>query len=77
MQQTTVEEQHTGLIGKWIGDRGFGFLRDDRDDRDVFFHCKDIKFNEDQIRIGLSVSFDLLLGDDKTRQRAIRVRLVE
>jgi cold shock CspA family protein len=77
MRQTTLEEGHTGLIGKWIGDRGFGFLRDDSDDRDVFFHCKDLKVPEDKIAVGLRVEYGLLLGDDKTRQRAIRVRLLE
>lgn len=45
-------------------DKGYGFVRQDGDDKDLFFHAnevKDIDFND--LKEGMKVSFEIKEGD--------------
>lgn len=45
-------------------DRGFGFISREGEDKDLFFHSKDlIGVTFDEIQVGDTVTFDIVSGD--------------
>lgn len=53
----------TGVIARIVADRGFGFIKMEGSDKDLFFHAT--KFNGDfnSLKEGDAVSFDIEEGD--------------
>ena len=52
----------TGKIKKWLGDQGFGFITDDTEKSDIFFHINgspDLKDKERYLVTGAEVTFDI------------------
>lgn len=63
----------SGTISAVVGDRGFGFLRVDGDNRDAFFHHRDLvglEFN-DRLR-ELRVKFDFVETERGPRAKNIQ-----
>ena len=52
----------TGTIAR-LTDRGFGFIKPDQGDKDVFFHARSlVEIMYDDLREGEAVTFDLEEG---------------
>ncbi len=65
-----------GTIRRLVADRGFGFIKGEREE-DLFFHrseLRDVEFTV--LREGQEAEFEMGRGRDG-RQQAVRVRLVE
>merc|ERR1711964_394726 len=63
---TLVSASHTGIVKKWISDRGFGFIKpddedDECDDRGLFCHCKQID-GGNALNVGDPVFYDMGTG---------------
>jgi CspA family cold shock protein len=55
-----------GHIKAWNDDRGFGFIRRDDGQEDVFCHCRDIRhLGTDRLAVGQPVEFDLVIDDNR------------
>ena len=65
----------TGTVSKWIGDRGFGFLRV-ASGEEYFVHFSALELDRDYLDAGEEVTFDAATGDDG-RKRATNVRIVK
>ena len=65
----------TGVIKKLASDRGFGFLADDSDGKEYFFHRSGLDggLDFDSLRVGAKVEFEVQASD--RGPRANRVRL--
>ena len=51
----------TGTVARWIGDRGFGFIKTE-DGKEFFVHNSDIQ-GKSSIREGEKVGFEVIDGD--------------
>jgi CspA family cold shock protein len=63
-----------GII-KRLMDRGFGFIKTEEQEEDLFFHrneLQDVQFAD--LREGQEVEFEMTRGNDG-RQQAVKVRL--
>ena len=67
--------RQTGTVSKWIGDRGFGFLRTGTGE-EFFVHFSALELDRDYLNTREEVTFDAATGDDG-RKRATNVRLVK
>jgi cold shock CspA family protein len=61
-----------GRIKNFFDDRGFGFITDDNG-RDIFYHVKQVLFEESLLQPGTRVSF--VLGPGKIGPAAHVIRL--
>lgn len=53
----------TGTI-KTLTDRGFGFIAREGEEKDLFFHAKDLNgVTFDELKVGDTVSFDVVDGE--------------
>ena len=67
----------TGTITR-INGRGFGFLRRDETNTEVYFHCSALRnVRHEELWVGHRVEFRLGTGDRDTRPRALDVNLLE
>ena len=60
----------TGTVAKWIGDRGFGFIKTE-DGKEIFVHKSDIQ-GKSNLREGEKVEFEVIEGDKGPR--AVKVK---
>lgn len=71
----------TGKIKNWIENRGFGFIENDSDGSDVFFHINNspaLKDNERYLVVGARVAFDIRPSKRRKNSfEAYNVRLQE
>jgi len=66
-----------GTIRHLIRDRGFGFIKTERGEEDLFFHRSQLQgVNYDSLREGQQVEFEVGKGRDG-RPQAVKVRLVQ
>lgn len=64
----------SGVIVKYLPEKGYGFIKPEDADKDVFVHIKAVREGADQMREGAPVEFEM--GTDRTgRVRAIKVRI--
>lgn len=64
----------TGTVKKKIEDKGFGFIKVDGQDNDVFFHAKDCEGVEfDALHEGDNVEFGIVKGDKGPRATNLRL----
>jgi cold shock protein len=68
----------TGKINRLVRDRGFGFIRPEGANEDIFFHSSALARGEfDQLNEGQNVEFDQEADPrDARRNRAVNIRLV-
>jgi len=59
-----------GTVAKWIGDRGFGFIKCE-DGKEIFVHNSDIQ-GKSSLREGEKVEFEVTEGDKGPR--AVKVK---
>lgn len=64
----------TGVVVSWRPDRGFGFIRPDGGERDLFAHVTNLAGFTD-LRIGLKVSFEAGVSERTGKTEAINIRL--
>ena len=57
-----------GVITKYLSERGFGFIKDNKDGKDVFFHIKSIKPRVTPEE-GMSVKFLREIGEKSLRDK--------
>ncbi|CAN0006182.1 unnamed protein product, partial [Phaeothamnion confervicola] len=72
--QTNGRKVIYGKIGKYWGERGFGFIDRDDGQENVFFHVKQYQSGEPEI--GARVSFDISTSERNGRACAVDVRRV-
>jgi cold shock protein len=63
----------SGVIKKWIADRGYGFIRPDDGGTDIFVHATALRGSEP--REGARVTYDLATDERSGRSKAVNVRL--
>lgn len=61
-----------GIVHQWSGERGFGFLRSENNDKRIFAHFRDVQPQE-QLTVGERVTFEIGESPDG-RPRAVNVR---
>ncbi len=60
----------TGTVAKWIGDRGFGFIKCE-DGKEIFVHNSDIQGKSSLIE-GEKVEFEVTQGDKGPRAAKVK-----
>ena len=60
----------TGTVAKWIGDRGFGFIKCE-DGKEIFVHNSDIQ-GKSILREGEKVEFEVTQGDKGPRAAKVK-----
>jgi cold shock protein len=70
-----MSERVSGVVIKWMEDRGFGFLERDDGGDDIFCHIRAVENCQDNgLEIGQRVSFDVLTErDGRTKATLVRV----
>lgn len=69
-----MAETKTGTVKRVVKDRGFGFIRNDEDREDVFFHVTElVGVKIDQLEVGDRVAF--YIGERKGRRCCLDVVL--
>jgi cold shock protein len=64
-----------GKIKMWKEDKGFGFIKPDDGDADVFFHVTALR-EEDEITVGKAVTFEIGVDPKTGKSKAVSVDLV-
>ena len=59
-----------GTVAKWIGDRGFGFIKTE-DGKEIFVHNSDIQ-GKSSLSEGEKVEFEVTEGDKGTRAANVK-----
>ena len=85
MVMRAVDKQHnaklaTGRIVFWNPTRGFGFLRRDVVGDEIFISaktCRHSGINDDDLQVGVRVSFELRQDDAGRAPRAIHIRVID
>jgi cold shock protein len=65
----------TGIIKRFIEERGFGFIKPDLGGIDIFFHIE--AFEGDEPQIGQRVAYETATDARSGRPRAVNVRLAK
>merc|ERR1712194_662262 len=63
----------TGVMLRWNGDKGFGFIKPDQGDEDLFCHVSSLLGGEGRVQDGDRVKFVKDYDDRKGKDRAIEV----
>ncbi|WP_439406766.1 cold-shock protein [Bradyrhizobium sp. DASA03076] len=64
----------SGVIKKWIADRGFGFIRPDDGGTDVFVHATSFPRGVEH-HVGARVSYDIVNDERSGWPKAVNARL--
>lgn len=65
--------KQSGTIQKWNDEKGFGFIKPELDNQELFFHIKAFQDGRNRPEVGMKVIFES--GEDnRGRKRAINVR---
>jgi CspA family cold shock protein len=63
---------HTGIITHFNENRGFGFIRPDNGQADIFIHASQVRSGARLVE-GLAVSFDIGANERTGKEQAVRV----
>jgi CspA family cold shock protein len=66
----------TGTVKFYNEPRGFGFIKPDEGDRDVFVHIGQVKSSVEHLREGQRVSFDIEISERSGKPEAQDVRVI-
>jgi len=67
-----------GEVVRWNFDRGFGFVKNDYDGKDVFAHISNVADDTlDELPIGTRVTFDTAEGRKPGTVEAKNVKIIE
>lgn len=67
-----------GTIKKLVPDRGFGFIRPEGQEADLFFHATAVQGTSfEALREGQPVEFDVERDPRRGADRAVNIRVVE
>lgn len=61
-----------GTIKKIVGDKGFGFIERDGEQKDLFFHCSSCNGQYENLQEGQAVSFDEGHGEKGPRAENVQ-----
>jgi cold shock protein len=64
-----------GKIKMYNDDKGFGFIKPDAGDSDIFFHVSALR-EEDEIEVGKVVTFEVGVDPKTGKNKAVSVDLV-
>ena len=68
---------HKGMVTHWNDDRGFGFIKRDDGEPDVFCHFSDIVGqSSDALPAGARVTFDVEISQRNGKPAAVNVRVL-
>lgn len=65
-----------GEVKTWIDNRGFGFIKRDDQQPDVFVHVSAITGSLDRLTVGQKVEFDVETDRKSGKPRAAKVRVI-
>jgi len=65
----------TGVLIKWVAEKGFGFIKSNEGGEDVFVHVADLLGGEGSVQEGDEVRFDSAMDERKGKPRAAQVEL--
>jgi cold shock CspA family protein len=60
-----ITTKFTGTVTKWFEARGFGFIRRDRDQIEIFGHIDHVDEAYDALQAGQRVAFEVVESDRK------------
>jgi len=66
-----------GTVSAYNRERGFGFIRRDDGQRDVFVHINCVVSDVEELKIGDRVTFDVANDNQRGKLRAVGVKLIE
>lgn len=72
-----MNNQLQGTVTSYLANRGFGFIKREDGENDVFFHFTNFPLHQDDIRSGLKVSFDIENDIRTGRRTAINIKFVD
>lgn len=75
-KEREVATTDTGVVLRWNGDRGFGFIKPDSGGEDIFAHVTHVQSGED-LGIADKVAFTKDFNDRKGKYEATDIRIVE
>jgi cold shock CspA family protein len=75
-KEKPVEKEENGVVMRWNGDRGFGFIRPDVGAEDVFCHVSALEPGEEPAA-GDKVTFVNSFNEGKGKTEAVNVRVIE
>jgi cold shock protein len=74
-QQKREDSMPSGKIKMFNEDKGFGFIKPDQGDSDVFFHVTALR-EDDEIIKGAVVTFEIGVDPKSGKSKAVSVDLV-
>nr|WP_276540285.1 cold shock domain-containing protein [Bradyrhizobium elkanii] len=67
-----MRSRQSGIVTKWVADRGFGFIKPDSGGDDVFLHIKALPLGSEP-QEGTRVTYDVTNDARSGRSRAVDV----
>ena len=59
---------HTGILKRLFSDKGYGFIHNESDERDVFVHFSELRwFSKEDLTEGTEVAFDIEQQSGRTK----------
>lgn len=66
------DARRTGVVRRWNDDRGFGFIKPDEEDKELFVHRSSVRQGM-QLSSGQAVSFEVKWNEQKQQNHAISI----
>merc|ERR1719161_1604720 len=68
-------EEKTGIMMRWMGDKGFGFIQPEGGGEDLFCHARALEDGEGSVQEGNKVLYKESYNDRKGKNEAAEVKL--
>jgi len=62
-QETNSDERQTGIVRRWLPEKGYGFLRPNTGGPDIFVHLRDLSDGIMSLEEGQTVEFNITKGE--------------
>jgi cold shock CspA family protein len=76
---TTATEEcdvFQGVVKRYFSERGFGFIREDGGNTDIFFHVQGLANRDVEPQVGDTVTYDVEPDSRSGRLRATNVKII-